>query len=128
MRSQFAGYIQMQETREAYHHLLKLVDDSRLTCKYRYKKPDNKKSDNKRSCNFCDDDGNIPYAFIVNRRSLTFYFRKYALIRTDRKKLEENLREDFGDDFNGKPNQGTEYHVKLRCVVDVDRLVKYLDW
>ena len=123
MRSQFAGYIEMQETREAYHHLLKLVDDSRLTCKYRYKKPGNK-----RACNFCDDDGNIPYAFIVNRKWLTFYFRKYALTRTDRKKLEENLRGDFGNDFEGKPNQGTEYHVKLRCVADVDRLVKYLVW
>ena len=120
MRSQFADYIEMPETLEAYRHLLELMKNSGLTCKYRHKNPRNK-----RACNFYDADGNMPYAFIVNRRWLTFYFRKYALTRTDPKKLEENLREDFGDDFNGNPNQGTEYHVKLRRVADVEKLVKH---
>ena len=123
MRSQFADYIEIPETLEAYHHLLKLADDSRLRCEYQHKNPGNK-----RACNFWDDDENMPYAFIVNRKWLTFYFRKYALTRIDRKKLKEDLRGDFGDNFKENPNQGTEYHVKLRCVADVDRLVKYLVW
>ncbi len=124
MRSQFADHIKAPETRKAYHRLLELVDNSKLKCECRW----GGNPSNKRSCNFYDDDRNMPYAFIVNRSSLTFYFRKYALTRIDRKKLGANLTRDFGNDFNGTPNQGMEYHVKLRRVADVEKLAKHLDW
>ena len=124
MRSQFADHIKVPETREAYHRLLELVDNSKLKCEYRW----NGKPGGKRSCNFYDDARNIPYAFIVNQSWLRFYFRKYTLTRIDRKKLEANLTRDFGNDFDDRPNQRREYHVELRRVADVEKLAKHLDW
>lgn len=120
--SKFADYVTDCQVLKAYFHIIKLINGSELTCEPRHKNPRNK-----RSCNLYDN-RNMPYAFIVNRKHLTFYFRKYELSSRNRAELRKNLYDDFGKNFNPDPNQRLEYHVELRSIQEVERLTKHLRW
>ena len=66
----------------------------------------------------------VHYAFSVDREWLTFWFRAPAL-KTG-KHSSAQLARDFPS-FNGNPNVGNEWTVKLYSVADVERLLKHVD-
>jgi len=76
----------------------------------------------KRTFKFCDARNNQPFAAIVNRKWLLFYFRLPS--QSHRKYSSGRIEEAFPDVFE---NALGELTIKLRTVGDVQRLWKFLD-
>ena len=72
---------------------------------------------------FEDEANEIPFAFIVNKRSLLFYFRKPA-IRSGRYST-DRIEVDF--DLLERDNSAGEWRIRLCSIADVKRLWRILD-
>jgi hypothetical protein len=74
-----------------------------------------------RDFRFYSEDGDQPFAFIVNRDSLLFYFRKPAVASGNYSFTE--LKKSFG---SAHKNPRGEYTIKLNSLVDAQKLKRFL--
>lgn len=111
------NFIQVPETRDAFRFLVGIAATSeKYICSIHW-------SGVTRDFIF-ERNGQMPYAFITNRRWLLFYFRAPALNAGVLSR--HKLAQDFVD-FKDNPNQRTEWTVRLRSVEDVRRLLTHID-
>jgi hypothetical protein len=108
---EWVDHITNVETKDALRYFVGLAaEDSRYMC-YPHRKGE------VRDFRFEDDQGHQPFAFIVNKGSLLFYFRKPAL------QSRQWPKELLADHFESLHENGSgELTIKLRSIADVQRL------
>lgn len=107
----WADHIASVETKDAFRYFVGLAaEDSRYTC-HPHKKGE------VRDFRFADEQGRQPFAFIVNRNSLLFYFRKPAI---QSKQWTKNLLAEHFDSV--EENASGELTIKLVGIADVQKL------
>ena len=110
---EWLNYIEDSKVRAAFRYIVGLAACSnRFQCHIQWK-------GEVRDFRFHDDSGDQPHSFITNLRWLLFYFRPPA-IRASRH-ARDSLQKAF-DSFEETP--AGEWTVKLRCISDVDKLTK----
>ncbi len=119
--AEWADYIEAPQAREAFQLLVGIAATSRqYQCSCQRKGPKGPVRDVRFRRN-----GETPYAFIINREWLLFYFRAPAVRSNSHSKT--SLARDFGEEFKSDPNGGNEWTVKLHSIDDVQRLMKHVD-
>lgn len=108
-------FLEEPAARQAFLYLIGIAAcSSRYSCHIQWK-------GEVRDFRFHDMGGEQPFAFITNKRWLLFYFRLPAVRSSTIDRA--MLAADF-DSFN--ENAAGEWTVKLRCVGDVDRLLRHV--
>ena len=113
--AEWLDYIEDPAVKLAFLHLLGLAATStRYSCHIQWK-------GDVRDFRFHDAGGEQPHSFITNQKWLLFYFRPPAL------RSGTYSRDAIAADFDSfEENSAGEWHVKLRSIADVERLMQHV--
>ena len=118
---EFYEYISDPQTRDAFQFFVKVAaTSSKYDCEMGYKGV-------VKQLTFKNGRGEIPYAFIIAKKWLNFYFRNHA-VRSGGSQLKQWLQSNFPTDFDGNPNSGNEWTLKIKSIQDIQLLQSRIDF
>ena len=80
-----------------------------------------------RRFSFKNERGEMPYEFSIAKKWLNFYFRNHA-VRSGGSQLKQWLQSNFPTDFNGYPNSGNEWTLRIKSIQDIQLLQSPIDF